>query len=330
MIMTNLLDISVLFKWIDYCWIFTGILIFLLLEMYRKKEINSIKTLGPKFSTSQPIIFMVICYIIAAIVAAILHSFKLFTYLLSIVILLLYFSVSIIIGNNIFPDRTKKYVVEIKRLFFLYIIFLILLMAENRRLFIKSISDCHPLYALFEVALLIFFTGLYLYILIMGLYIFMGLKSWDRDDRIDKKLLRLEKENEILQTKIDEWVEGRKQENDKRTTIWKIIWFIPFNFLFVVFAFINYFKQMYRNLSILFYTKLGEWIIKREESLDNDKLTKFEANTRQIITIAVLLVVYFWLNFAVGADSVITKIVYGFSTIIIIPIVINRYTSTDR
>jgi len=195
---------------------------------------------------------------------------------------------------------------------------------------VQELNSCSDLQALIEIFLLIFLIYLFLYYLGISIYLILGHIAWDSKGALEKKECLLRKEINALKTNLAEFVTKIDQKTAVMTSLMRCVIFIPTAILLLYVIILNYFKQISRNTQLLLLLMFKAWITRRKSSLQKEQFLLFRAKVSHLSIIFVLCTVYIWLNINIGAESVLTKIVYGFSTIILIPIAINKFSSINN
>ncbi len=197
------------------------------------------------------------------------------------------------------------------------------------KLYVKNFEDCSEFYAFIEVAILSVLIYYCLYSLLLGIHIIVGCISWDSKDKVRDSVFQLKLEKEKIKNKFIHYANGLNDKLGNRSRLKKAILFIPTIIFITIIMFLQYCVQLWRNILVLMLSLIDRWIIKKRESMRIDKLILYKRRAKQFSIIFVLCGIYIWMNFENGSESVITKIIQGILTIIVIPIAINRFTSND-
>lgn len=198
-----------------------------------------------------------------------------------------------------------------------------------RNLYVKNFEDCSEFYAFIEVAILSFLIYYFLYSLLLGIHIIVGCICWDSKNKVRNSIFQMKFEKENIRNKFIHYANGLNDKLERRSRIKKAILLIPTLVFIMIIMFLQYCVQLWRNILVLVLSLIERWINKKRESTRIDKLILYKRRAKQFSIIFVLCGIYIWMNFENGAESVITKIIQGILTIIVIPIAINRFTSND-
>ena len=175
--------------------------------------------------------------------------------------------------------------------------------------------------------MLTLFVYLTLYYFLMNLYIFCGLKDWDKNESIHKREIKSNNKIEYLKANMRQYYIEHEDCYKKKSKIVKIIFGVPSYVGLIIYSFVNYCRQTQNTMKLLALQKICEFNNASKQYLDNGNFIRFKKRTKQLCIMIALCFIFFWMNFSVGENSSLTKIVSGFATMIIIPIAINRYTS---
>ncbi|SFU84379.1 hypothetical protein [Butyrivibrio sp. M55] len=329
--MHDILDIKILFRGMYF--ISCAILMVFVynLNLYWRNQgkppkSDNVDAVGEFLRYKQLIIFISLIAIMAFIAAFLLKNNDIFEAGVAICPIVLY---SLIKADKgcFFIENDKFYVDELERFFG----GIMLLGISNLRVFQKAyvidISDEHKLQSLVAIVLLSFFSYLALYYFFMNLYILCGLKKWDEKDCIHKRIAKHNNRTALLKDNMRQYYMKHVNGYENKSKIVKIIFFVPVYIGLTIYSFINCCKQLINAIYIFGNKKMCDFIEASKSYLDNDKFLLFKKSTKQLCVMIALCFIYFWMNFSVGENSSLTKIVSGFATMIIIPIAINRYTS---
>ncbi len=334
------MSIIQIYKTLNFVWPFLILLQSLIIILSTKSDSISFHPLQSFLTKSssetvkgnQPALYIMFFNSLVMLLYLITH----FKYFVSIGIppggLLLYLSfagdLSDIILNKEESEQTFLSALEFKQLIHISILSTIINFIASSDI-IMDIKACSEWFALVEIVFVIMFLYLLLYYIGVSIYLILGHISWDPSNHIKAKIDSTKEEKRNLITNIGLFAINIDKKVESWSTIKKVITFFPLAFVFTLAILLNYIKQLARNILLLWLIILNMWIAKRKNSLCKHNLLPFLSAARHLSIISVLCTAYVYLSFTLGIDSIITKIVYGFSTIIIIPIAINRFSSIN-
>ncbi len=330
--MHNSWDIRNLFEGISYisCLILSLLLINLILYSKVKaktEESDNNDDAGEFLSYKQHILFAFIIFVMLVVVAFLLRNVDIIEYGGSISTVILYVLLKADIRNNVFNKRDENYVVELEKLLVGTFFLVIVNSSVFYKVYVRDISDEYKLQSIVSIVLLSLFSYMTLYYFLMNLYILCGLKKWDATDRTHNKLAKQNDRIKLLRNDMRQYYTKHVDWYKNKSKKVKIIFGVPVYMGVIIYSFINCCKQLINNIHISYTKRMCDFAEASKSYLDNDNFLRFKKSTKQLCIIIALCFIYFWMNFSVGENSSLTKIVSGFATMIIIPIAINRYTS---
>ena len=196
--------------------------------------------------------------------------------------------------------------------------------------FAKPLQECSYYWALVEILILLITSYYWLDILIMSMYIILGIVKWDDKCYCRTRIKKLKCENISLKKNLGDYADKLDNRMDKMSLKKRILLFVPNASIMACIILINYIRQLIRNIRILFLSIVCTLLVYMRGFLEKRRFIISKRNISRVSTVVVLISTYIWLTLVWGPDYVVTKIIYAFSTIIIIPIVVNKLTSDNK